>query len=569
MEKQVFQIFGKILRTNKTKVSFTMMCRVSLKHGLFVPEELCYEWLYDYLEDTHINPNSTFYKAWQDVLNKDRFQLFLDQVQHYASTYGTNFEGEAWIPNDGNVPEFPFKELKVVEAITEEELKEEVRKLATSSIALKSETLDFIIEAIKVLNISIDLNDVKIRELKLKLIPDNYKFNNGQECLMWILWKWFHISMLVKNQETLRTIGYTLINPPTRILSALTQNKEVLASVFYRNKDVFMQFKKNTGLRHIVNVIRKLAKKHHKPMEMSPWLKLDKLSLQERNNLFEKASIFKLVQIYNALNNPSGYYVIRNGKAFFKGAIIRPTGNLLSELLYYIVQKVPKVDAVSLPKNITLAMPTSEKNFIGDVPIGSYIECAEKDTMVGIYWKNEWNSYDLDLHIKTGEGVSLGWNGAYFRNEDIIFSGDMTNADPEATEVMWFRKNPEDSFVVSVNQYNGNSNYFYDFFVAQESATNFAQGYMVDPRNIIYKARISPVGKDTTIGYYNDGKFTFHSCNIGGGMTPSKFRQQILEHLCQCKYLTVEGVLELAEIPISDDADIKLESKGDLINFFS
>jgi hypothetical protein len=35
-------------------------------------------------------------------------------------------------------------------------------------------------------------------------------------------------------------------------------------------------------------------------------------------------------------------------------------------LLMHIVSKVPQVESVTLSKGIELAMPTSEKNFIGD-----------------------------------------------------------------------------------------------------------------------------------------------------------------------------------------------------------
>jgi hypothetical protein len=61
----------------------------------------------------------------------------------------------------------------------------------------------------------------------------------------------------------------------------------------------------------------------------------------------------------------------------------------------------------------------------------------------------------------------------------------------------------------------------------------------------------------------------FHSCNVGHGQIPNDWRSKILNHLMECSYLTIREILELAGIEISDDAEIKLTSKGDLINFFS
>ena len=187
-----------------------------------------------------------------------------------------------------------------------------------------------------------------------------------------------------------------------------------------------------------------------------------------------------------------------------------------------------------------------------------------------LYWKNEWGARDLDLHAKTISGESVGWNTSYYNNgEDVIFSGDMTDADPEASEVMWFKKRPTNA-IVSVLEYHGNSDYSYDIFVAQEKATNFEKNYMVDPRHIIYKARMNFKGAtDVTLGYFRDGRFVFHSCNVGNGRIPNDWRTKILNHLTQCSYLTIREVLQLAGIPEDPDSEIKIKSKGDLINFFT
>lgn len=561
MEESVFKIFGKVLVSNKPKVTFNSMNALSMRQGMFVPENLCYTWLYDLLKTQDINPNSTFYKAWNDVTSKTRWQLFLDQMRHYASTYGTSFEGRTWIANDGTLIEFPFNELKVLEGITMDELIPEIQKLGYSNIAFSREVLDFLFENKQYL----EIDKIQNRTLKRMCIPDNYQFKNGQECLNWILWKFFGIEMLVKNKET-----FQKIEPHPAMLKVLFRNREVLASVFYRNKDVFMQFKKCKELCHTVNVIRKLATKLHKPMKKSPWLQLEEMDSLERMKLFKDASIFKLTQMYNVLNNPTGYYVIRNGKAFYKETMERKVNpEILDELLRNIVAKVPEVEAVALPKGIELAMPTSEKNFIGDIPLGSYVECSEENTMIGIYWKNEYGARDLDLHVLTSAGYSIEWNSNYRDGGSILFSGDMTNAVPEATEIMWFKKKPQDS-IVSVCEFSGQSKYYYDMFIAQESTTNFDRGYMVDPRNVIYKARMEFENKkDVTLGFFKDGKFIFHSCNVGNGRVPTNYRQKILEHLMMCKYLTLRDVLMLKGIAIHDNAEVKLNTKGDLINFFS
>lgn len=567
MERQIYKIFGKVLVTDKPKVTQAEMLAVSMPLGFFVPENLCYQWLWEYFNGQQWNPNSTFYQSWHDIMSKDRWELFIDQVCHYASTYGTNFQGETWLPEHTQLPAFPFKELKVVEGIELRDAVAKVKDLAYSNVAMTTETIDFLVGFQKVSGLY-DISQIKNRELKLRCIPDDYKFSDGQECLLWILWRTCGITMLVKNKETLAAIG---ANPvPSQLRTTIEKNKEILASVFHRNKDVFMQLKKNPELKNLTNRIRKLADKYHKPMEKSPWLRLNSMHPLERYRLLNSASIFKLVQIYNALSNPTGYYVIRNGKAYYRDGRERFTrSDVLATILDALVSKIPKDKPVTLPNGIELAMPMSEKSFIGEIPMGSYVNCADKNTMIGIYWRNEWGAMDLDLHAKLVNGTAIGWNNRYREDNEVVFSGDMTNADPEATEVMWFKKEPMDS-IISVSEFHGESKYNYDIFIAQEFATDFDKSYMVDPRNVIYRTNLSfENAKDVTLGFFQDGKFVFHSCQIGKGIIPNEIRTNILKHLISCHYLTVREVLERAGITVSDDAETKLCSKGDLLEFFS
>lgn len=570
MEKETFKIFGKVLMTDKSKVNFVQMNKVAIPRGYFVPQNLCYEWLLEVLREIPQDYSSTFYQKWTNIMEKTRFELFLDQVQHYSSTYGTDFQGETWIPEreEEDKLDFPFEQLKVLEGITYNELIEKVQNLAYSTVAVKEDTIDFLEKFKK----HLDVSKVGIRQLKLRLIDETYKFKDGQECLNWILWKFFCISMLVKNRETFNGIVSTA--DLNKLQKAIETNKIVLSQVFLRNKDVFLRIKAiGQQLHRPINQLRKLAIKHHKPMPTSKWLMLDKLTDAERISLFRNAPIFKLVQIYNALNNPSGYYVIRNGKAWYKGEIQRNVKPIiLEQLLLCIVEKVPTDKKVILPKGIDLAMPTSEKNFIGDIPLGSTVNCNGINTIVGIYWRNEWGANDLDLHCATINGTTIGWNTDYRKGEEIIFSGDMTSANPEATELMYFKAGVIDS-IVSVSEYSGYNNYKFRFLIAKEQATYFKRNYMVDPRSIVYSTEMEFENmRMPTLGFFQDGKFVFHSCNIGSGRIPNNWRTLILQQLIKTKYLTIREVLECANVEIVDSADentVSLNTRGELIEFFS
>ena len=575
MEKKVFEIFGKVLISNKPKVNYVEINNIAIKHGFLVPKELCYEWLELLLADLPENYNSTFYKSWKSIVEKSRLELLLDQMIHYASTYGTNYQGETWVPEELKSIDFPRQELKILEGITYDELIPKVQSIAYGNVAVKEDTIQFL----EMFKNELDIDKIKIRQLKYRLIDENYQFKDGQECLNYILYHYFQISLLIKNNEVLSMIrsNYYSTNQYSKIDKIIKTNEKILSSVFLRNKDVFLTIKSlSKSLHNPINRLRKLAKTNHKPIT-NWWLKLDQLTSARRIEMFNNTSLYKLVQVYNAYNNPTGFYIIRNGNGWYKDSYTKKHPAIVThELLHAISGRIKKLAAgrkFYLPKGIDLAMPMSEKNFIGDIPIGSTIDCADNNTMVGIYWRNEWGVHDLDLHAKTTTGIEIGWNRSYYDNgQNIVFSGDMTNADPEATEIIWFKKEPEDC-IVSVNEYNGNSKYKLRFFVAQEKATKFERSYMVNPNSVIYDTEMEIENKpQLTLGFIKDSKFVFHSCSVGKGRVPSGIERNILEHLVQMNYLKIKDIFELAGVEIVDSPDedtVSLTNRGELLEFFS
>ena len=49
--------------------------------------------------------NKTFHKSWKKIKDSTRYELFIEQITHYFSTYGTGFTSEAYLPDEVlNVP---------------------------------------------------------------------------------------------------------------------------------------------------------------------------------------------------------------------------------------------------------------------------------------------------------------------------------------------------------------------------------------------------------------------------------------------------------------------------------
>ena len=114
----------------------------ALKRGFIIHPEILNEDVAAFVKAESIDPNSTFYKAWDDVVSKDRWELFLDQVAHYSTTYGTDYtlSGNGYVPNDGaDAPD--FSRYTVIRPISREELYKRCMGLVTSGIALNPVTV--------------------------------------------------------------------------------------------------------------------------------------------------------------------------------------------------------------------------------------------------------------------------------------------------------------------------------------------------------------------------------------------------------------------------------------------
>lgn len=129
------------------------------------------------------------------------------------------------------------------------------------------------------------------------------------------------------------------------------------------------------------------------------------------------------------------------------------------------------------------ALPTTEKQFIGNIPSGSYVEVGE-DMVMGVRWSNvERHRVDLDLSMANISG-KLGWDGAY-RGNDTQFSGDITDAPHGATEVFRIGNQAEGLWMVNLNFFNYEENCKVPFkmFVGSDSQA-INKNYLVDANKV-------------------------------------------------------------------------------------
>ena len=251
--------FGKCPKTqNKSEAAdFAKVNKKSVLFGYIVHPDCCNNTVMQWLDTLTRDYNKTFYKKWNDVLSKNRFELYVDQIMHYATTYGTDFNlGNGFVPNDGSETP-PFKDLKVIEPIEIDELYEKCLEILNSGIAIKESTTTnicaFVIDRIREKNLpkseTIDiLTGVKSKEAQcvlafnLGILP-----NDGFEILRCLVYAITGSSMLIKSRDALKKIsGNTQkYSEHWKLFSSLTDGQmEKLSGIFLRYKPIFLAMKK-------------------------------------------------------------------------------------------------------------------------------------------------------------------------------------------------------------------------------------------------------------------------------------------------------------------------------------
>lgn len=473
--------------------------------------------------------NQTFHKSFKTVLDTPIETLIAQQIIHYFTTYGLEAldlynQDLVYIPHEQlDVPELQEDiPLVVIHKITEKELTEKLMVLLTSGIALSKQT----VSDVMLLSDYIDkdkVDDIQNREVKTAMY-DKYKIapKNNIEFLRYIVYKATGSTLLIKNDSMIKSIKESDISKTYDYIVDYVSKPDgykKLAEVFLRFKDLFLAFKRSDKkqkyakeINKIINKISKLSDKYHKPMGINTLDRLTSITddviygLVESSILedLDKITIFREIRILNALavrinGSESLVYRIRNGKTFVQNDTEKTDREKLNlKKIYDSVYShltsrlgnLLKDKKVYIPKLFNYAAPTSEKQFVGNIPEGSYVEIPRSGNMVmGIHWTNTSSRVDLDIHAQN-KTQQVGWNSSYYTSDaDLVFSGDVTDApEPKGATELFLIKNGfgEKEFLITVNNYTGSvKNIPFEFVVASFDENNIQKNYVLDPNKII------------------------------------------------------------------------------------
>lgn len=537
----LIDIFGKVVNDSNKNFSIkqiTDYIKHALKLGYIVhPNAVCSN-LITYLNSHKVNYNSTFYKNFAEVKSKNRVELLIDQLNHYMSTYGTNFTENAYVINsDPKLIEFDpskFTAYKVITACSKKEMFDLCNNLICSDIALSLPVIETVCSymaenADSQNDMIIRFDEIKNKEAFVMLCNMTKMIPNDKFALVrYMVYLCTGNTLVIQNNVTIKTIK--LYNENVNwVFEKLTEQQMIdLSSIFYRYKKIFLAFK-NSKTASMINKLRRYAKKYHEPMHDS--ISNTIFSVQHLHfdimKFSEGIPIFKLVSLINTANwllsiPTYEFFNIRNGSVWYGKfdrkmldfEYIKNVKRIMYDVLIHRLSKNKCV--VKFNDEIELACPTSEKKFIGDMPFGSNVHVTNHN-YIGIYWKNEWGAEDFDLSFIDLKHNKIGWNANYYNNDaDIVYSGDMTSANPEATEVMYMNKSHLIPGIIYVNRYFGDEGSKYQFIFG--NSKNAFRGEDFDPNTIKFRTDCISSKSAQILGITDSEKFYFGNFGTGNSI---------------------------------------------------
>lgn len=534
------------------------------KHGVFVESKAAWaiKTIDKYLNDLKLSGeqlNKTFHKSWEKVQSSTRIELAIEQILHYMSTYGTNFEGEVYIPNEVlNVPDVKVK-LSVIKALSKEELTEKCLDVFRSGIALKEETMNEIFIVLESLDYTFTGREgVKNKEANI-VIADKYKVypSSVEEFIRYVMYKATGSTSLIKNAETIEALKQSKMD-----VSEMFENYgvEKLATVFNRYKVLFLALK-STKYKNakVINKISKLSKKLHKPMVQNALNLVTQSKLTKKDvHWLENASVYALFKALASCHSrkegqTSFVYRIRNGKSWTQE---KTTNVNICEHNYKFILEFMKEKfngegkTIFIPKDVLYALPTSEKMFVGDIPTGT--KFFGKNIAAGVYWENSWGARDIDLSGLNIDG-KIGWNAGYYnRNQGVTYSGDMTDATNGAVEYLLFEKTgKENTTLVMSNIFSGRDDCEYKIVVGKGS--KISRDYMMNPNKVMAEVKTSSIQKSTILGMLmeEDKKVSFTLLNFGAGHARVSGNSKVSEMATKALYEQWKNPLSLNRVLVA------------------
>jgi hypothetical protein len=511
----------------------------------------------------------TFHKDFEAVRNTPNCVLYIEQLAHYASTYGTNHTEEMYLPSQG-LCNITYSGERFIDAITKEELRDKLEKLIYGNIALSADDMNDAMELVDELDFPLHTSMCANREMAIRIaLHNNETPRTNDEAMRMINYIVTGNSTVIKNQDTIALYKLNVNSHFSKVKGLLNKLDMIyMAKVFNRYKPLFLAMKKSDGrMISYVNRLSKLSKRYHAPF-VAPieTIFLTRKFIADTHkesgdtayfNIVDRigrgATVFQLEKYIRAakkrINATTNFtidvYNIRNGKQFIKAndEQIREYNNIDLNHLYNQVRNILtnelhyRLDYFKLPNgvktNLNLTIPTSLKDCVGSVPYGTSIDFGKYNNIqIGIHWTDEECGQDLDLSIN-GDGFQVSWNTDQVA-QGITHTGDMTSADPEATEMISLDKHIGKGRII-VTPYSCKPNAKFTFFIAKNGDVDtqdpVSHTHKIintkEKGEILFMSEMRLNG-EITLGYIDGDEFYFSGRETSKKRIPSRYNSSLM-----------------------------------------
>lgn len=503
---------------------------------------------------------ASFHKSWDKVATASIEQLVAEQIINYIGSYGMEALGLTalnLVPVEKilvDLDEKPALEaFTVVRVLTEDELKAEFVDFLQSVKAPHRDSIEYIKTLLPMVK-DIDVDSIKSFEIKIIHCDlNNCVPVNGQDFLRFAIYKATsgQITTVVKDTATINILKNFANTKLAEKLFELA-DLEVLSESFYRLKPLFLAFKENKKIAPKINKIRRYATINHKPMTGFAVKDLMNLLSQNRREdaikVIERADIRELIKLINFANyeltSKDHIYNIRNGKMFVKVEEESNTTIRIENIKWLLVTCKNQIktrlngafDGITfyIPDGLKYVAPVSEKQMLDVLPYGSKVIIPDdaEALCIGGHWFNDKTlssdgRIDLDFHLTSVAG-SFGWNSGYRSStNDVLYSGDMTNAPAPNGAVEAFRLSSDLNvpYQLSINIFNTRGTIPYELIFTKDvtSECRFSKNEdsmisaVINPANAIApKLQLKVHESGEIVGYYYKKAFTVYGGGIGG-----------------------------------------------------
>lgn len=608
-----FFIPGWTTKNGKTLIEHGVAIFSETGSLLLTPSDIIFKVCKQYYTVSSPKWQKTMFPNWKFVSDSDAIALVSEQLLHYFSTYGLEgigFEAMPYVPTKEAFADCEiqpgFKSYTIFQIVSDEEALSKVEEYLCKVVSPKNEWVKTMIQYLSLLETepkNLNSFELKIaRYDQLGIVPQN-----GQDWMRYVLYKATGNPLMVKDRKTFNAIKDmgNLQKPGYYYYYLCKIPEKELAKVFFRYKPFFMAMRADHFARPIINRVRKLAEKNH--------ITIPQCTVQNVSNLISNGDITvaynvirdgtarQKIKLFNFFNQELNAYVkdadtgafdrtynIRNGKTFIrtdvgmtdeKKVLYTEFKNLTFHLIQKQFKDKFKGKTFMLPSYLNYAIPVSEKQFVGNIPWGSFFSIPEKDVMnVAIYWENQkvngktTTRTDLDLHMQSLT-QSYGWNSSY-RSEDrsILYSGDMTDATDGAVEAYRFNSKTDEIFMLTANNYTHIPNAPFQLFISdtkEEKSNTWHTTPMVD----VSTAMFPPINMEfedensLILGLIYDHAFYFFNGKLGESNVPKRdlYRNYInsIQHKMR-NMLTVESLLVLGGATILTENSLKGLTKKEI-----